>query len=449
MLFTGIISKQLRKKRPQTLFNRLVRIISLLTFSIVILFASATLLITYSFETVLFNERLQQAHISLNNGEPLPYNFKYYNFSEQNVKQSDSLDDLNPDLKQRLLERVLQQDESHPDKRLNKIKLEDSEYHYLLTNDGVIVYDTSNVTIIDRALEDVFLILVVLLLPVAALTYGIAKLAARYALKPFAQLTQLFAQSQLQDSMKEDSLQDIAEQDVKNIALELQDAIQQKAQALQQKAFTLQQKTELLEQQVTFNKGMAHELRTPLQVMQHSIELLDECYPGLADSGSFQRLDNAVNRTIRLTNGLLWLTSEQVYNDDIDVGEAVQSSVSSLEDLCEAYNTVIQVKVKDNFRLAMPAVVLDLILFNLFNNVVTHASGERRVRIEWTICVDKNHINFSNAIEVNATADAEREPTSHNFGIGLDLVSRLAKRFDVKSTYFKQDDKFIVSLLIE
>lgn len=421
-----------QKKARRTLFNRLVRIISLLTFSIVMLFTAATLLITYSFETVLFNERLQQAHAIIKNGGSLPYEFTHYDLA-----QSKTLDDEKQGLKQSLLAHVARQEKDY-----GKFQFEQSEYHYLLTNNGLIVYDTTNVTIIDRALEDVFLILAILLFPVAILTYWIAKVAARYALKPFSKLTQLFTQSQKHDAFESNLLQDIEEQDVKSIAIELQSALQLKAHALQQKR-------EILEQQVTFNRGMAHELRTPLQVMRHSVELLGECHPVLVESAAFRRLDSAMHRTIRLTNGLLWLTSEQAFTDKIDVQETVQNSILSLKDLSEIHSIVIDLEVKDNFRLGMPAVVLDLILFNLFNNVVTHASpvlaSEPEIQTKWTVVIDKNQITCGNAI----IESAHEQAANHNFGIGLELVSRLAQRFGCNSTHKIQNGNFIARLSVD
>lgn len=403
--------KSVKAGRRRTLFSRLVTILAWLTLTIVALFTAATLIITYSFEDVLFHERLQQAHTKVKNGDVLPYN----------IRLIGALNELEPDLMQQL--RFL---EFGNNNEYGEFRFDKRHYHYLVTEEGTILYDTTDVSIVDRALEDVFLILGILLIPTIILTLWVAKLSARYALKPFTQLTQLFV-GQHDVALQNSEIDTIKEQDVKHIALELQRALQQKA--------------DLLEQQMIFNQGMAHELRTPLQVMRNSVELLAEKQQGLATTPAFLRLEKSMNRMARLSNGLLWLTSEQEFSDRINVAETVNKVLLQLDDLSKAHSVTVYFEVIGSTNAAVPTEVLELIVFNLFNNVVHHGQVTQD-GIDWNIELCDHELRFSNLV----AAQSVLEINEQHFGIGLNLVTRLAERFDLTVSYTKNKGHFLTTL---
>ena len=107
----------------KTLFSRLVTIISGLTLSIVVLFTGATLLLTYAFEDVLFNERLKQAHAKLILGETLPYDIQLIN------EQSS----FHPDLMQ-----TLRTEEAANKMGYGEFSIDQRRYHYLITDEGTV-----------------------------------------------------------------------------------------------------------------------------------------------------------------------------------------------------------------------------------------------------------------------------------------------------------------------
>lgn len=408
-MFKSIITGHSR-----TLFSRLVTILSWLTLTIVALFTLATLIITYSFEDVLFNERLQQAHTKLKNGEALPYN----------IQLIDGLNELEPDLMQRLRYFELGQSNEYGEFRFDK-----RHYHYLVTEEGTILYDTTDVFLVERALEDVFLILGVLFIPTVILTLWVAKISARYALKPFAQLSELFVTQQQDLSKQQNEIEKIQEQDVKHIALELQRALQQKA--------------ELLEQQVMFNQGMAHELRTPLQVMRNSVELLAGNQRDIVNIPAFVRLEKSMNRLSRLSNGLLWLTSEQEFVGSTNAADTINHVLTQLKALTKAHNIRINFQVHENVNVVMPSEVLELIVFNLFNNVIHHGyAGD--LGIDWHIELCSKQLRFANL----ANKRARQEINELHFGIGLNLVSRLAERFHLSASYKTVEGSFITTLTL-
>ncbi|MCL1035884.1 HAMP domain-containing histidine kinase [Shewanella submarina] len=393
-----------RVSRP-TLSRRLTLSLSVLTFSIITLFSGATLLITYSFEDVLFNERLKQAHIQILNGESLPYN----------ISLVDDLGERAPDLVQQILFLELGRDKAQ-----GEFSFAGKHYHYLVTKQGTIVYDTSDVTIIQRALEDILLILGALLIPSILLTLWVARLTARHALKPFNQLSQLFLTTDQANQLSEDKLHAIKEADVREIAQQLHDALQQKSQ--------------LLEQQMTFNQGMAHELRTPLQVMQNSLELMQQSQPELKSAPALLRLQKAINRMHRLSVGLLWITSGQTFEGRINTQTSIQAILTELQPLADAHSIAIQLHPEEELWLQMPEEVLELIVVNLFNNVISHGSHSDALSL-WDINIRSNGLVFSNPYGDSAAA----AQTQGHFGLGLPLVGKLSERFGYRvSTQSKQ-----------
>lgn len=397
-----------------TLSSRLIRILSWLTFSIILLFGCATFIIIYSFETVLFNERLKQAHIHILNNEPLPYNISLITDLEQGE----------PRLAEKIREFKL-----NSDKEFGKIHFESKRYHLLITDDGIIVYDTSDVTLIKRAFDDILLILSVMLIPALLLTYWVAKITAKHALKPFYKLTSVFANESNKVDLNQQLIADIEESDVKAIAIELLSA--------------LEQKTKLLEQQMAFNQGMAHELRTPLQVMRHSTELLHQLYPTLVDSSALQRLDKAINRMHRLSVGLLWLTSNRVCNAEISAKLSLEGLIEELELSSSKHKVKIEITIHNDLKLKMPSEVFELIMFNLFSNVLHHS---QLINDEtcWQIIVDNPSIICRNkSLETNVTNLDET-----HFGVGLDLVTKLVQRFDLEVSYVIDEGHYITQITV-
>lgn len=393
------------------LFSRLVKVLLLLSLTIVTLFTLATLFITYSFEDVLFNERLKQAHLKLTAGEELPYDLKLV----------DRTVDMEPDILQRI--RYL---EIAGAKNEGEFSYEGRHYHYLLTEYGTILYDTTDVTIVGRALEDIFLILAVLLIPVLFLTYGVARYCAKYALKPFSQLCEVFTESEKNAVVNKQYVERIHEVDVKALASKLHDALNKKAT--------------ILERQLLLNQGIAHELRTPLQVMEHSIELLSYSHEALCDSAPYVRLKRSTHRMTRLCNGLLWLTSDRVCNTQLSVGLCIRGFLEDVADLTSTHHVKVDLVITDELNILIPKEVLELIIFNLLNNVIQHGLMIESEKV-WRISVDKGQIIFSNHVAPFASEKVDES----NFGIGLILVTRLAERFSLLVNYDVDDSIFVVT----
>lgn len=394
------------------LFSRLVKVMLLLTLTTVALFTLATLFIIYSFEDVLFNERLKQAHLALAAGESLPYDLKLI----------DTIDDID----QGLLESV-RFFEMPGTKNVGEFSLNDRHYHFLKTDFGTILYDTTDVTIVNRALEDIFIILGVLLLPVLILTYWVARYSAKYALKPFSELCEVFTLSEQQTMINREHIENVREADVKALAYKLLDALNKKA--------------DVLERQTLLNQAIAHELKTPLQVMEHSIELLSYSHQEVCETASYVRLKKSAHRMTRLCNGLLWLTSDKACYTELRTGACIQGLLEELIYVSKAHHVKIELEIIEELTFRMPEEVFELILFNLLNNVVLHGVKNGKF-IVFRIQVNEKQVILSN----DASPDSKKGINESNFGIGLMLVTKLAERFLVRTEYKADGAQFSVAL---
>lgn len=383
---------------------------SLFTLTLFLLFSATTIFIAYSLEDAIFKEQLQLAKLKLESDERLP----------KNISVIDNSVELQPNS----IEQLIYLELSNIDE-IGEFKINGKHYHYLATEQGTLLLDTSETKIINRAIDDILTILFIVLIPAMILALWVARVTATHSLKPFHQLTKLFINNKGTVDVK--TLEQINEQDVKHIATELWQALDQKSQ--------------LLQRQVAFNQGMAHELRTPLQVMTHSTELLGHQFEQLNDVTAFLRLNKSIQRMHRLCNGLLWLTSQQHYLKSNNVLHMLETSLQQLNDLINTHHIAIDIGTSATVNFAVPEEVFELILFNLINNVVHHGSlTDGSIKLQ--ISITDRSIIFTNALnpKVETTNSKDR------FGIGLTLISKLTERFELTTKISTDKDNFMLTI---
>ena len=402
----------IQKLQQKTLYTRFVKSVSLLTVGLFVLFSATTLFIAYGIEDAMFKEQLHQANDKHLQGKALP----------ANISVIESLDGLKPSSIEQLIYLELSDVDT-----IGEFKLDGKHFHYLVTEQGVLLLDSTNAGIISRALDDILAILLFALIPAMILAIWVAKVIANHAIKPFHQLSELFITSKASAAVDANTLEKIQEQDVKLIATELW--------------LTLEQKAQMLERQLAFNQGMAHELRTPLQVMTHSVELLGHGYEELNSVMAFQRLEKSIHRMHRMCNGLLWLTSEQSHSELLNVNQALNSSLSKLKDLIDTHKIEVEMSTETQVGFVIPEEVFELITFNLLNNVVHHGRLNAGV-IKWQIILTDSTVTFSN----ECIDQIEDKQQKERFGIGLTLVSKLAERFGLNTKIKNDNTSFALSI---
>jgi len=396
-------------KRKSTLTRRVSKIIALLTFSIFFLFTVVVFLIAYSIEDATFNQQLTQASQDFERGIELP----------SYIKKKQNLSEYDFDLGALSLTT-----EYHEETLSGEFTFEKRHYHYLKMQGAWLVMDVTDITVVSRGFRDIVFALFLMLICSLLLSYVITKQVTVHALKPFDKLSKLLKIEESDQISRNNLLADISEVDVKAVAEKLEK--------------TLTEKRNILEQQLIFNQGMSHEIRSPLQVMTHSVELLDETIVDNSQRKYIDRLSQALIKIERISDALLWLTTKESFNQSTDVSKSLDLVVNETQNLIAAHNICIEIEVMNNCFLPVPEKVIELIIFHLINNSIQHLSSNKHDS-NLRVLVNEELISFSNL-------KLDKNDTTKGFGLGLMIIEKLAQRFDLKLSKEETQTEFSVVL---
>ncbi len=158
---------------------------------------------------------------------------------------------------------------------------------------------------------------------------------------------------------------------------------------------------------------LGHELRTPLQSARTSLALLED---NRADPAAWARLQRAVERLVRASNAILWLSSDVTPS----AGSHTQA-VACLSELVEEFRPLatakgqrIELAVVPGLRWPWPREVVEIVLANLLLNAIQHGDAG-------TIVIDATQTSLT-ILNPRVSAD------TGGFGLGLQIVQRLAVR---------------------
>jgi signal transduction histidine kinase len=298
-------------------------------------------------------------------------------------------------------------------------------------NEGILLFDTTNVRVIDGVIDDIFVILLVVFLPSLWGTFFIAKRVSTHAIKPFTKVSEVFLSDNYSLLEAKQVIEEIKEYDLRQMAKELITA--------------LEQKSLILEQQITFNQGMAHELRTPLQIMDHSVELMQSSDESLKNKPSFRRLARSIIRMKRISEALLWLTAPSSEKQSTNVKTVVERILLESDELLSTHGIDVQITSNQSLYIPMPEVTFELIALNLLTNVVHHCQVPENEKY-WKIEIDKNYVCFSNPKLIGTVVS--RHKSEPRFGLGLMMIKKLTEKFAVNLKLEDEPAHYKVTLFI-
>ncbi len=388
------------------------------------LFSLLTIFIVFALEDAFLEDQLQQTYQSLLQGHALPEH--YLLITDTESFQTAGAEQL----------KYFEFDDNS-----GEFKQGDEHFHFLKTDLGILLLNSSKVGFVNRAIDDISLLLLVMLIPTLIITFWLSGKLANQALKPFNLMQQALTANEPHTNKLKAVVANIQEQDLQAIANQLIHALQ-----LQQQA---------LHAQITFNQGMAHEIRTPLQVMSHSMELINASLPQAAELAAYQRLDKALIRMNRISTALLWLTSDAQEAHSTNLNETIQAMLKESQPLIQAHSLDIHLTEHPaTLELPVPAEVLELVVLNLLNNVIHHGQSTHG-HIAWYIDIQPTQVRFSNSFDDPVSNSASQPepgeatiPTTKaaSFGLGLQLIVALMQRFDIACEIKNGNDEFSVTL---
>lgn len=191
----------------------------------------------------------------------------------------------------------------------------------------------------------------------------------------------------------------------------------------------VERERETVEKEKLFLRHASHELRTPIAILSANVELIDRLTEraerSAAEQAAFLRQYRALDDVQALIETLLWInrqTDNLPAAEKLDLRREVDALVESHRHLLDGKAVSVDVHGNGEAVLA-PATALRIVLSNLVRNAFQYTAdgtvaiqiGAAEVRIE----------NATEAGEATAEPDAD-----YGFGLGLELVALICKRFD-------------------
>lgn len=160
---------------------------------------------------------------------------------------------------------------------------------------------------------------------------------------------------------------------------------------------------------------LAHELRTPLQSARTSLALLQD---ERANAPAWQRLQRALNRLIRASNSILWLSSDSPLraHGTAPIHEIAAELAQEFAPLAATKGQTFELDIEGELTWPWPRDAVETVIANLLLNAIQHGAAGV-IRIEAT----------HPALSISNPCDSQTG--AGGFGMGLQIVERLIERF--------------------
>ncbi|MCL6523681.1 MAG: HAMP domain-containing histidine kinase [Thermoflavifilum sp.] len=193
-----------------------------------------------------------------------------------------------------------------------------------------------------------------------------------------------------------------------------------------------------------FTENMAHEMQTPLTVMQSQIELLlQDTYLNQTHAQHLQFLHQAVRRLSRISRSLLLLTRIEHHQfeelSDVDLHEEIRKNLLLMEPLIEARGLTLLYQVNAYPRVRMHPFLAEVLISNLMSNAVRHNIDGGQISLELTadrLCVANTGV--SQPLD-DRVFDRYRAGTGQGNGLGLAIVREICRTANLHLHYQFQD----------
>ena len=195
----------------------------------------------------------------------------------------------------------------------------------------------------------------------------------------------------------------------------------------------IKKNTAIYQSQKEFVENAAHELQTPLAVFQAKLDLLMQ-QEGFSQEQvkMLDALNESVFRLNRLNKNLLLLSKleRDHYSgkEEIDINEAISKNLDFFTEQAKEKNLSIQMELNGTDTVQSNAVLLEMLLSNLFMNAIRHNIQNGRILVKST----NNGIVFMNSGEAEALKESnlfkrfsKSNASLQGNGLGLSIVKKI------------------------
>lgn len=138
--------------------------------------------------------------------------------------------------------------------------------------------------------------------------------------------------------------------------------------------------------------NVAHELRTPLAIIQGNLEgMIDDVVP--ADKTTFLSMEDEVLRMGRLIQDLRDLSLAEInelvlHKEMIDMNLLLERAVSMLQPLCDEKHLHVQLHLSPSLPMVMADKDrINQVIYNILNNAIRYVDSDRFICIYTSVCV--------------------------------------------------------------
>jgi len=184
-----------------------------------------------------------------------------------------------------------------------------------------------------------------------------------------------------------------------------------------------------------FTENAAHEMQTPIAVIQSKLELLLQDTNLTAEqTESVVQATGSLTRLAKLNEGLLFLAkienNQYTSTHPVNISDTCQKYLSLFTELIKNKDLVVETFFEESFETMIHPLLADSLITNLLGNAVKYNYNGGVIKISTT----KNKLEISNTSRLPAIESANlfkrfgmvRERSGESNGLGLAIVKKIA-----------------------
>jgi signal transduction histidine kinase len=197
-----------------------------------------------------------------------------------------------------------------------------------------------------------------------------------------------------------------------------------------------------------FTENAAHEMQTPVAVVQSKLELL------LQDQNlkneqvdSIVQASEALTRLSKLNQSLLLLArienNQFETNETISLTDVTKKYLKLFDELIKDKQLALETNFSEDWSLHLHPLLADTLISNLLGNAVKYNYSGGRIAI--TITSNKYHISNTSRLagidpqQIFKRFKKSKENTGNSTGLGLAIVKKICDTHDLAITYRAED----------
>lgn len=193
-----------------------------------------------------------------------------------------------------------------------------------------------------------------------------------------------------------------------------------------------------------FSRFSAHEIRTPLMVVQGSAQILQRLLPAdVRSQKALDRIEQSCDEIALLTETFLLLGKQKIEPErfqEVNVNSVVQSEVQVFRELFPGEAKPYSLNEREQLLVQAPPALVLVLVRNLLKNACSYSSGTVRINIEASgLCI----YNPFQPSSVNLLQE------NRSYGYGLEIVERICQSLGWQFSYQRLENEFCAQVICD